>query len=894
MGDNRIAQGTYYNKVLNEKVKIPRRKLVMLTEYENKLYNLVESEELRNSMYTIKEAVDTIWSDEVRIIRDYTDHGRAHSQRIFQKLYEILFLEKKLNITEEELYLLILSVYLHDIGMQCDIKKHENIKELSIKKYHTMFTVEFMPGTANSYSSAEQNDIRKNHHLLTAAWLEYAYNHKDDILSNVLRKVNMIYIEDLINICMFHSKLNIMDCPEKTDVNRVRRRFVAALLRFGDELDIDQYRVNTDTVKEFGYETENSIYWYLHERTQIKIDKNEVIITVPLNPYDYELCHEAIEKLIITEFKRKNKILTDILIKNGITIFISESSKVFAYQYTSRLPEKELNLIIDLGRKKIEKENEANLLLINKINELVEKNKDLMPVIAGEPLQNKFAQNHINYVMLEADKLNQMILQLKYKYLISREDLKRTKTAFEDMYHGARNLHKYSEEITIGFQAFLFIQAFSTQQLTYLYDLGQELHVQVYDGQAQDYARHFFTFYFSKFLKIPTSKAVVNDTFDYYTFEQIGRILSDYEVIINFDFSKIRISEGYLYKRDNYGELLAVSVGGESNKIFIWDIYSGQHEPVAALGGLYEDVSKVKIVRIDSQVLILAKGTRQIYLWDLTSGNEMPVFIYRSSAAIHHYAVVRSVNENVYVIGVSLKDIYIWEMRGNENPVRVYSGMKEPDDILVIDSKLRKGCPSYALIRDRAHDSLGNSNILELKEISPLNYQILPLIDKKSVIGDNYDDLNGIFGIDSYQITAESKILGALTRKALILYDFYNKRNWFVIPRKGQQVLDFRMVEMDKDIYVLSYHLYFRNLDDGAGLVRCYLIRDGKIIEEKEWFSGKTDMRKAVLVKNKNSFYVFFNQYFDNAIYKTQYESNKYEEFFKLPNSMNLIDMVSG
>lgn len=323
----------------------------MLDKWECEIFNLVKTEKMRSSLTAVKEAVDDIWSEEVRIVRDYTDHGRNHYKRIFQKLYEVL-LEKHQSITEEELYLLILGVYLHDIGMQCDIKKHKKIKELAINKYNAKFTIEFMTGTANSYSSLEQNEIRKNHHLLTAAWLEYAYNNKDNILSNALSKVNAIFIEDLINICMFHSKLNIMDCQEKTDVNKVRRRFVAALLRFGDELDIDQYRVNSETVKEFGYEIDNSVYWYLHDRTQIKIDKNEVIITVTLNPHDYNLCHDAINKLIISEFKQKNKILTDILIKNGISIFISENSKVIPYEYIDRLPDDELNLIKDLGKKK--------------------------------------------------------------------------------------------------------------------------------------------------------------------------------------------------------------------------------------------------------------------------------------------------------------------------------------------------------------------------------------------------------------------------------------------------------------------------------------------------------------------------------------------------------------
>lgn len=870
----------------------------MSNEYELKLKKKIKSDKLRNSLEAVKEAVDTIWANDVRIIRDYTDHGCAHSQRIFQKLYEVIYFNKQSNITEEELYLLILGVYLHDIGMQCDIKRHENIKKLAIDKYHAIFNVEFISGTANSYSSDEQNEIRKNHHLLTAAWLDYAYDHTEDILSNALSKINAIYIEDLINICMFHSKLNIMDCMEKTDLNKVRRRFVATLLRFGDELDIDQYRVDSNTVKEFGFEIDNSIYWYLHERTQIKIDKNEVLLTVTLNPYDYNLCYDAIEKMVIENFKQKNKILTDVLTKNGLAIFISENSNVLSYTHMQKLPTEELNLIIDLGKKKIEEENETNSRLISKINELVAKDEDLLSIIAGEVLQNEFAKNHIKNVKTEAGNLFQIVQNLKYKYLVSEKDLKNVKIAFERIHFDKEDLNKYSTEIATAFQAFLFIQAFNTKQLTFFFDLGQQLHIQVYEGQAQGYARNFFSFYFNKFLKSTDANLPVllkYTNFDYYDFEQIGRILNDYEVIVNFDYTKVKFSQGYLYKRENYGELLAISVSGESKKIFVWDISSGLYEPIAALGGLYEPVEEVKVIRIDSHVMVTAKGARQIYLWNLNSGSEIPSFIFRSLASIDHYTVIRSINEELYIIGTSGNDMYIWRMNGNEQPIKVYKDIKQFEDILVVDSKLKKDYPSYTLIGDEAYDSIRNSYVLELIEVSPLNFEVSKLTDKKSIIEDYCG--GGYFenySVNSYKIINSSKILGALAKDALVLYDLYNKKNVFAIPITGQRALNFRLFESDNEIYVLVNHIYQKDLDNGLGLVRCYLIQDDKLIDEKEWFPGKADISNAVLAKHENGFYIFFNQFANNIIYRVDYKSDEYKEFYKLPKSMWVIDMANG
>lgn len=517
-----------------------------------------------------------------------------------------------------------------------------------------------------------------------------------------------------------------------------------------------------------------------------------------------------------------------------------------------------------------------------------------MVVIAGELIQNEFAKNHIKYVEFEAKKLFKKIKQLRNKYWISKEELKRTKIAFKSILGlNKEQVLEYKDEIAIGFKVFLFIQAFNTEELTFLYDLGQPLRIQVYDGDAQYYAREFFTFYYNKFLKYCDTNFIMNEKFDYYTFEQIIRILNDYEQIVKFVLSETMFSKGYIYNKEKYGELLAVSVTGESNKIFVWDISSGQYEPIAALGGLYESVSKVRIVRSDSQVMVAAKGNRQIYLWNLISSDGMPVFIFRSPNPVYRYAVVRSMNGELHIIGASREDIYIWAINEDEKPIKIYNKIKESEDIIVIDTKLGNDYPTYTMIGDEAQDSFGNCNIFELKEVSPLNYSLLKLIDKEGVLGSNYINKIDNYSMDCCQITSESKIFGALFREALFLYDFNNKRNLLVIPKNGQQVLGFKMVEVESVIYVLTYHIYSKRLDNGEGLVKCYVIRDGKLINQKEWFSGKDDMKKAVLVKNGNSFYIFFNQYNSNKIYRSNYESDNYEEFYKLPNSMYIVDMIS-
>ena len=226
---------------------------------EENLLKLIDNEGYKTVINIICEIIQKIWSSEVRIVKEYTDHGYEHSQRIINKIAEILN-QFPQALNEEEIFLLLAGVYLHDIGMQCDIKKHPDIKELAVKKYYAQFDEDYAHGTANSFTLQEQYEIRRNHHLLTGAWIEYSYAN-ETILSNFIKHIDSTYLEDLITICIYHSKLSISDCPVKSRFKEIRLRLVAAILRFGDELDIDKHRVHIETVKEFSYNTENALFY---------------------------------------------------------------------------------------------------------------------------------------------------------------------------------------------------------------------------------------------------------------------------------------------------------------------------------------------------------------------------------------------------------------------------------------------------------------------------------------------------------------------------------------------------------------------------------------------------------------------------------------------------------
>ena len=144
------------------------------TEVENRILTKYISDlKLSRSLTLIREVMESIWANEApRIVKDYTDHGEKHSERVACFAEKLLQVNPDAKFSQQEIYLLLAGIYLHDIGMQCDIAKYPVIKEKA-ESLGAEFEEAFTAKTTNEYSWEEQKEIRKNHHLLSAAWIDY-------------------------------------------------------------------------------------------------------------------------------------------------------------------------------------------------------------------------------------------------------------------------------------------------------------------------------------------------------------------------------------------------------------------------------------------------------------------------------------------------------------------------------------------------------------------------------------------------------------------------------------------------------------------------------------------------------------------------------------------------
>ena len=314
--------------------------MAKFTCIEEKLCEQIKDGRLRTSLAKLREAVEDIWApDAPRIIRDYTDHGIMHSERISVLLTKLLDANDGRPISSQEMYLIAGGIYLHDIGMQCDVVKFPEIKTAA-EKIGAKFDIEIKACKASDYSVEEQKAIRKNHQYLTAAWIDFAYRMGSTALGQAARTIPQELVDDLMDICKYHSTLPITDCPLTFRFDQTaRKQLAAALLRFADELDIDANRVSIETIKNFSLHPRNSVYWWLHNRTKVLFtSRNVIMLTLRLHPDDSKDYGPYVYSSFVTEIQTKNKSILTILAQNGIPIVISSDSNVVEHERAERFP----------------------------------------------------------------------------------------------------------------------------------------------------------------------------------------------------------------------------------------------------------------------------------------------------------------------------------------------------------------------------------------------------------------------------------------------------------------------------------------------------------------------------------------------------------------------------
>jgi tetratricopeptide (TPR) repeat protein len=216
----------------------------------------IEDSRLTSCLSSIELAVSDLWK--YPILQHYTDHSITHSERIIKALGRLL--EKYgSSLNEHERFILLSSVYLHDIGMQSPV--HAGLEE------------------KERYSETEEGYIRDRHAETSAKMI------KDSSLKLGLE--DCIRIAPIIaEICEYHRNLDLGELRDNSIAGeKIRVPLLAGLLRLGDELDADYHRVIMKILKTRYISPDSKYHWWAHHYvTSVGIENEQITLyfTFPL------------------------------------------------------------------------------------------------------------------------------------------------------------------------------------------------------------------------------------------------------------------------------------------------------------------------------------------------------------------------------------------------------------------------------------------------------------------------------------------------------------------------------------------------------------------------------------------------------------------------------------
>ena len=163
---------------------------------------------------------------------EYTIHDMKHSEKVLEKLEEVLIpdvLKEKMNV--DEIFFLMASAYLHDIGMVDFpelIEKHKEEFEEFIRK-------EKLKESKISDKELKRSFIREYHHFRSEEYIieHYeAFGIEDEHQARIIGKICKGHRkEDLSN--------NEFDSERMYNSEGINEPLLSAFLRIADELDLD-------------------------------------------------------------------------------------------------------------------------------------------------------------------------------------------------------------------------------------------------------------------------------------------------------------------------------------------------------------------------------------------------------------------------------------------------------------------------------------------------------------------------------------------------------------------------------------------------------------------------------------------------------------------------------
>lgn len=227
----------------------------------------------------------------------YTSHGIDHSENVEGIADKLISDQLKDEMNVEEIFILLCSIYFHDVGMALLAKGKG-------------------ADGADDYFK-QVDEARRMHSAKTASFMIQKYEEfgltapQAEIIGQICKAHSDIKNEDGTKIYTFKEIMERSD-EVNIDITPIRIKFLAAILRLADELDITSRRAPGKRMEIAGLPTISQIEWMKHQ----------IFGGVHIDSASWEIDLDISEALLYGENKSAgdrmaltNKLVTDVAIK---------------------------------------------------------------------------------------------------------------------------------------------------------------------------------------------------------------------------------------------------------------------------------------------------------------------------------------------------------------------------------------------------------------------------------------------------------------------------------------------------------------------------------------------------------------------------------------------------
>jgi len=215
----------------------------------------IQSGRFKTCLNSVIERTKINW--ELPLFTHYTRHGTDHSERITDAIGKLLEEYPDL-LNENERFILLSAVYLHDIGMQSPVYAGLQNK--------------------TEYNLEELEKIRENHHEASAKMILESISSKSKLLLGL--ELCKDYADFIATVSKYHRKLDIKEIKDKNfSGEKIRLKLLSSILRLGDALDADHRRVNMEILNLREIPVESKFHWWFHHYVQsVAIEKGKITL----------------------------------------------------------------------------------------------------------------------------------------------------------------------------------------------------------------------------------------------------------------------------------------------------------------------------------------------------------------------------------------------------------------------------------------------------------------------------------------------------------------------------------------------------------------------------------------------------------------------------------------